>query len=78
MNSKEVVFWNDFSDAGSLKNFKDYWDNLTAIDSKYGYFFKPTKSYLIVKVTDWWKSKTYLLIEERTPQLKEEDTLVQL
>ena len=52
MNSKEVVFWNDFSDTGSLKNFKDYWDNLTAIDSKYGYFLKPTKSYLIVKVKD--------------------------
>ena len=49
MNSKEVVFWNDFR---SLKNFKDYWDNLTAIDSKYGYFLKPTKSYLIVKVKD--------------------------
>ena len=49
MNSKEVVFVDDFSVAGSLKNFKDYWDKLTAIGPKYGYVPKPTKSYLIAK-----------------------------
>ena len=49
MNSKEVVFVDDCSVAGSLKNFKDYWDKLTTIGSKYGYFLKPKKSYLIVK-----------------------------
>ena len=53
INSKEVVFWIDFSDTGSLKSFKDYWDKLIAIDSKYGYFPEPTKSYLIVKVKNW-------------------------
>ena len=49
MNSKEVVFVDDFSVAGSLKNFKDYWDKLTAIGPKDGYVPKPTKSYLIAK-----------------------------
>ena len=49
MNAKEVVFSGDFSVAGSLNSIKDYWDKLTAIGPKYGYFPKPTKSYLIVK-----------------------------
>ena len=49
MNAKEVVFANDFSVAGSLNSIKDYWDKLTAVGSKYGYFPKPTKSYLIAK-----------------------------
>ena len=49
MNSKEVGFEDGFSIAGSLKNFKDYWDKLTAIDPKYGYFSKPAKPYLVVK-----------------------------
>ena len=49
MNAKEIVFSDDFSAAGSLNSIKDYWDNLTAISPKYGYFPKPTKSYLIVK-----------------------------
>ena len=39
----------DFSVAGNLNSIKDYWDKLTAIGPKYGYFPKPTKSYLIVK-----------------------------
>ena len=34
MDSKAVVFVDDFSVAGSLKNFKDYWNKLTAIDPK--------------------------------------------
>ena len=49
MNSKEVVFVDNCSVAGSLKNFKDYWDKLTTIGPKYGCFLKPKKSYLIVK-----------------------------
>ena len=44
MNSKEVVFADDFSVVGSLKNFKDYREKLTAIGPKYGYFPKPTNS----------------------------------
>ena len=44
MNAKDA-----FSVAGSLNSFKDYCGKLTAIGPKYGYFPKPTKSYLIVK-----------------------------
>ena len=49
MNAKQVVFADGFSVAGSLNSIKDYWDKLLAIDPKYGYSPKPTKSYLIVK-----------------------------
>ena len=49
INSKEVVFVDDYSVAGSLKNFKDYWDKLIAIGPEYGYVPKPRKSYLIGK-----------------------------
>ena len=57
MNAKEVVFSDNFSVAGSLNSIKDYWDKLTAIGPKYGYFPKPTKSYLIVKEKNWWNAK---------------------
>ena len=49
MNAKEVVFTDDFSIAGNSNSTEDYWDKLIATDLKYGYFPKPTKSYLIVK-----------------------------
>ena len=49
MNAKEVLFADGFSVAGNLNSIKDYWEKLTAIGLKYGYFRKPTKSYLIVK-----------------------------
>ena len=49
MSAKEVSFANNFSVTGSLDIIKDYWDKLTAIGPKYGYFLKPTKSYLLVK-----------------------------
>ena len=62
MNTKAVVFSDDFSVADSLNSIKDYWDKLTAIGSKYGCFPKPTKSYLIAKEKNLWKPQTYLLI----------------
>ena len=49
MNGKELVFADDFSIVDNLNSIKDYWGKLTAISPKYGYFPKPTKSYLIVK-----------------------------
>ena len=64
INAKEVVFVEDFSVADNLNSIKDYWDKLIAIGAKYGYFPKPTKSYLIVREKNQWKDKTYLLIQE--------------
>ena len=64
MNAKEVVFADDFTIAGSLNSIKDYWDKLTTIGLKYGYFPKLTKSYLIVKEKNLWKRKAYLLMQE--------------
>ena len=43
MNIKEAVFVDDFSVTGSLNTIKDYWDELTTIGPKYGYFPKPVK-----------------------------------
>ena len=48
MNIKRAVFADGFSIAGSLNSIKDYWDELTVIGPKYGYFPKPAKFYLIV------------------------------
>ena len=49
MHAKEVIFADDFSVAGNLNSIKDYWDKLTVIGPKYGYFSKLTKSCQIVK-----------------------------
>ena len=73
MNVKEVTFGDNFSVAGSLNSIKDYWDKLTAIGPKYGYFPKCTKSYLIVK-KNCWKCKTHSLIQEWILQLKKRHT----
>ena len=44
MNAKKVVSLDNFSVAGSLNSIKNYWNKLTAIGPKYGYFPKHTKS----------------------------------
>ena len=49
LNAKEVAFADDFTVAGKLSSIKDYWNQLTSIGPKYGYFPKASKSYLIVK-----------------------------
>ena len=49
MDAKEVTFADKFFVAVNLNSIKDCWDKLTAMGPKYGYFPKPTKSYLIVK-----------------------------
>ena len=60
MNANEVVFAQDFSVTGNLNSLKVYWDKLTAIGPKYGYFPKPTKSYLIAKKNKLMKAKNLL------------------
>ena len=49
INLKEVVFAGNYFVAASLNSIKDYWEKLTEIGPKCGYFPKPTKSYLIIK-----------------------------
>ena len=50
---RNEVLADDFSVAGNLSSIKDYWGKLTVIGPKYGYFLKPTKSYLITKEKNW-------------------------
>ena len=40
-----------------IKSIKDYWDKLTAIGPKYGYFSKSTKSLLIVKEINFMEAQ---------------------
>ena len=50
MNSTpEVAFADDFTVAGTLSSIKDYWSQLTSIGTKYGYFPKASKSYIMTK-----------------------------
>ena len=49
MNTKQVAFADDLSVSISFNSIKHYWDKLTSIGPKHGYFPKTTKSYLIVK-----------------------------
>ena len=58
LNVKEVAFRYKVSVAGSLNSIKNYWDKLTTTDPKYGYFPKPTKSYLIVEENKLIKAQT--------------------
>lgn len=47
--AKHVAFADDFTVAGKLSEIKSYWEKLTSIGPKFGYFPKADKSYLIVK-----------------------------
>ena len=49
LQTREVAFVDDLTVAGKLADIKSFWDKLSTIGSKYGYFPKSTKSYLIVK-----------------------------
>ena len=49
LQTREVAFTDDLTVAGKIADIKIFWDKLRTIGPKYGYFFKSTKSYLIVK-----------------------------
>ena len=49
MNVQEVAFADNISVAGGLNSIKNYWNKLTGTSSKYSYFLKPTKPYIIAK-----------------------------
>ena len=49
LQTREVAFADDLTVAGKLVDIKNFWDKLSTIGPKYGYFPKSIKSYLIVK-----------------------------
>ena len=46
---KEVEFADDFTIAGKIEGIGSYWELLQQVGPFYGYFPKPSKSYLVVK-----------------------------
>ena len=48
-NVKHVAFADDLTGAGKLGEIKIWWDTLMTEGPKYGYFPKPSKSFLILK-----------------------------
>ena len=46
---KHVAFADDLTGAGNLEDIKIWWDTLITEAPKYGYYPKPSKSFLIVK-----------------------------
>ena len=54
--SKEVAFADDFTVAERASKIKEYWDILQRQGSLFGYFLKPSKSYLIVKEQHYHKA----------------------
>ena len=47
-SSKEVAFADDFTVAGKASEIKTYW-NILQQGTLFGYFLKPSKSFLVVK-----------------------------
>ena len=47
--SKKVAFAEDFAITRKVHKIKSYWDMLQQVSPLYGYFQKPSKSYLFVK-----------------------------
>ena len=54
--SKEVAFADDFTVAERASKIKEYWEILQRQGSLFGYFLKPSKSYLIVKEQHYHKA----------------------
>ena len=46
---KELAFVDDFAIAWKIEGIKLYWEMLQQVSTSYGYFFKLSKSYLVVK-----------------------------
>ena len=58
LQTREVAFANNLTVAGKLADIKGFWDKLSTSGSKYGYFPKSTKWYLIVKKSCLKDAKT--------------------
>ena len=48
-SAKHVAFADDLTGAGNLEEIKIWWDTLITEGPKYGYYPKPSKSFLIAK-----------------------------
>ena len=46
---KELAFPDDFTITGKIEGIRSYWELLQQVGPFYGYFPKPSKSYLMVK-----------------------------
>ena len=44
-----LAYVDDFSAAGKLDDLRKWWDTLTIIGSKFGYYPEPTKTWLVIK-----------------------------
>ena len=55
--SKEVVFADDQTIAGNIKEIEQYWELLLQVGPKHGYYPKPSNSRLIVKEEHLNKAK---------------------
>ena len=60
-NTKQVWYADDATGAGSCPNLKEWWDHLTSIGPKYGYFLKSSKCHLVVKPE--FEEKTHSIFE---------------
>ena len=58
LQTREVAFADDLTVAGKLADIKSFWNKLSTIGPKYGYFPKSTKSYFIVKKSCLKDAKT--------------------
>ena len=47
--AKTAAFADDFSAAGTVKNLLEWWEELSKLGPKFGYFPEPSKCWLIVK-----------------------------
>ena len=47
--TKQVWYADDATGAGSCSNLRKWWDRISSVGPKYGYFPKSSKSYLVVK-----------------------------
>ena len=74
---KHVAFADDLTGAGKLKEIKIWWDTLITEGPKYGYYPKPSKSFLIVKQHLRNMLEEYLQVVPSSSQHKELDVLAQ-
>ena len=55
---KQVWLADDATGAGKLEHLKQWWQNISTEGTKYGYFVKPSKSWLVKMQTNSKKRKT--------------------